>query len=103
MGRGGSAAYGGHLRVAQSPCPSLEGPRPMKIIVGGVLSLCPFSPGFVWDWLQYAVGFRQLGHDVYYVVEVDPQWCVDSQGQRCPFESSRNRELFRASMERFGM
>jgi hypothetical protein len=75
----------------------------MRIIVGGVISLSPFSPGIVWDWLQYAVGLQRLGHDVYYVEEVEPRWCVDAAGQPCPFEASVNRELFRTTMERFGL
>jgi hypothetical protein len=75
----------------------------MRIIVAGVVSLTPFSPGFVWDWAHIAVGFRRLGHEVYYVEEVEPKWCVDAEGRRCPFEESVNRQLFRSSMERFGL
>ncbi|HKB00607.1 MAG TPA: hypothetical protein VKD90_00245 [Gemmataceae bacterium] len=75
----------------------------MKIIVGGVISLTPFSPGFVWDWLHIAVGLERLGHEVYYVEEVEPKWCVDARGAPCLFENSVNRELFRTSMERFGL
>jgi hypothetical protein len=75
----------------------------MRIIVAGVVSLSPFSPGFVWDWAHIAVGLQRLGHEVYYVEEVEPKWCVDAQGRRCPFEESSNRTLFRTSMERFGL
>jgi hypothetical protein len=74
----------------------------MKIIIGGVVSLRPFAPGFAWDWLQLADGLRRLGHDVYYVEEVEPQWCVDENGQPCAFEQSTNRELFGTCMRRFG-
>ena len=75
----------------------------MRIVIGAVISLPPYSPGIAWDWLQYAVGFQQLGHEVYYIEEVKPEWCVDSQGNRCDFEHSINRDLFRASMERVGL
>jgi len=74
----------------------------MKIIVGGVVSLPPFSAGIAWDWIQYSVGLRELGHDVYFVEEVMPEWCFDNDGQSCDFLKSANRELFRAIMERFG-
>jgi hypothetical protein len=75
----------------------------MRIIVAGVVSLSPFAPGFVWDWAHIAVGFQRLGHDVYFVEEVEPKWCVDAEGRQCPFEKSGNRALFRTSMERFGL
>jgi hypothetical protein len=73
----------------------------MRIIVGGVVSLSPFAPGTAWHHLHYADGFRRLGHDVYYVEQVQPGWCTDAEGRACPFGRSANRELFRAVMERF--
>lgn len=74
----------------------------MRIIVGGVLSLSPFGPGTAWHHIHYADGFRRLGHDVYYVEQVEPHWCTDADGRTCPFEHSANRGLFRSVMERFG-
>ncbi|MBI2953242.1 MAG: glycosyltransferase family 1 protein [Chloroflexi bacterium] len=75
----------------------------MKIILGAVISLTPFSPGMAWNWIHHALGFRKLGHDVYYVEEVKPGWCVDAQGRQCDFEHSVNRELFQTIMKRFGL
>jgi len=63
----------------------------------------PYAPGIACDWPQIAVGFQRLGHEVYYVEEVEPNWCVDSEGRQCPFERSINRELFQATMEWFGL
>jgi hypothetical protein len=74
----------------------------MRILVGGVVSLSPFSPGTAWHHLHYADGFRRLGHDVYYVEHVQPSWCTDAEGRPCPFGRSANRELFRAVVEHFG-
>lgn len=74
----------------------------MRIVVGAVLSLPPYCPGMIWNRMQYAVGFRQLGHDVYYVEEVAPQWCVDASGQPCALEDSVNRRWFEAVMRQFG-
>ena len=74
----------------------------MRIIVAGVISLTPYAPGFAWNWLQLAVGLRKLGHDVYYVEDVEPSWCVDAAGKPCPLERSVNRHLFRSTMEHFG-
>ena len=74
----------------------------MKIILGGAISQLPFSPGIAWDWMHYAVGLQRLGHEVYYVEEVRPEWCMDTQGRRCEFERSANRAFFAATMRRFG-
>jgi hypothetical protein len=75
----------------------------MRVIVGAVLSLPPYTPGMIWNRMQYAVGFERLGHDVYYLEEVDPSWCVDASGAPCCLEESVNRQWFQATMERFGL
>jgi hypothetical protein len=75
----------------------------VNIIVGAVISLPPFSPGFAWHWLQYALGLQKLGHEVYYLEEVEAEWCVNKTGRRCRFEHCINRELFQAAMEQFGL
>src|SRR5213593_3399766 len=75
----------------------------MKIIIGGVISLPPYSPGTAWHWLQYALGFQKLGHEVFFIEEVRPEWCVDAHGHPCSFRDSVNRDLFRATVEPFGL
>jgi hypothetical protein len=75
----------------------------MKIMVGAVLSVPPFSAGMAWNWMHTVLGLRKLGHRVCYVEEVKPSWCVDAQGRRCGYEQSVNREWFRATMARFGL
>ena len=75
----------------------------MRIIIGAVISLTPYSPGIAWDWMQIAAGLRMLGHEVHYIEEVRPDWCVDARGERCTLEHSINRELFRATMDRFDL
>jgi hypothetical protein len=73
----------------------------MKIIVGGVISLQPFSAGNAWDRLHYAIGLQQLGHEVLFLEEIEPEWCVDREGRRVPLEQSVNRKVFRELMRRF--
>jgi hypothetical protein len=73
----------------------------MRILIGSVISIPPYSPGMAWNWMHHAVGLRELGHDVHYVEEVEPRWCLDSHGNPSPFEHSANRELFKSTMERF--
>ncbi len=75
----------------------------MRILVGGVISIPPYSPGMAWNWMQHAVGFHRLGHDVHYVEEVRPEWCVDAEGHRTAYVESRNRQLFRTTMARFDL
>jgi hypothetical protein len=75
----------------------------LKIVVGSVFSLQPFAPGIAWDWLHLVLGLQELGHDVYFVEEVEPAWCRDSQGRRCPWTDSANRADFIVAMRDFGL
>ena len=38
----------------------------MRIIVGGYIGLYP-TGGATWDYIQYPLGLKMLGHDVYYI------------------------------------
>ena len=38
----------------------------MRIVVTGLVGQYPFG-GVIWDYVQYILGFRALGHDVYYL------------------------------------
>jgi hypothetical protein len=40
--------------------------RPLRIIVSGFLGLLP-AGGVAWDYVQYPLGFKALGHDVFYI------------------------------------
>lgn len=39
--------------------------RKLRIIVTGMVAQFPLG-GIAWDYLQYVIGFKKLGHDVYY-------------------------------------
>ena len=43
-------------------------PAPKKIVLLGMASKIPVA-GVVWQTLHYLIGFRMLGHDIYYVEE----------------------------------
>lgn len=47
-------------------------PSRLRIIVTGLITQYPLG-GVTWDYLQYVLGFAQLGHDVYYVEDTG-QW-----------------------------
>ncbi|MDQ3073043.1 MAG: hypothetical protein M3Q97_07265 [Bacteroidota bacterium] len=38
----------------------------LKIVVGGYIGLYP-TGGATWDYIQYPLGLKMLGHDVYYI------------------------------------
>jgi hypothetical protein len=75
----------------------------MIVIVGAVISLPPFSPGMAWNWLQFVLGLQRLGHTVYFVEEIEPEWCVDRRGRESAYATSLNRALFQTTMSRFGL
>jgi hypothetical protein len=45
----------------------------MRIIVSGLIAQHPELGGMTWHYLQYLLGFRALGHDVYYL-EDSGEW-----------------------------
>ncbi|MGH7265963.1 MAG: glycosyltransferase family 1 protein [Candidatus Rokuibacteriota bacterium] len=47
----------------------------LRIAVTGLAATYPFG-GVFWDYLQYPLGFRRLGHDVLYVEDTG-KWCYD--------------------------
>ena len=60
----------------------------LRIVVTGLAATYPFG-GVFWDYLQYVVGLRRLGHDVLYV-EDSGRWCYDPEQQTFVEESERN-------------
>jgi len=48
----------------------------MRIIVSGLIGQYPNVGGTVWDYLQYAIGFRDLGHEVWYLEDTG-SWCYN--------------------------
>jgi len=47
----------------------------LRIVVSGLAATYPFG-GVFWDYAQYLVGLRQLGHDVLYIEDTG-RWCYD--------------------------
>jgi hypothetical protein len=64
----------------------------LRIVVTGLAATYPFG-GVFWDYLQYVVGFRRLGHEVLYV-EDSGRWCYDPDQQTFVEESERNAAYF---------
>lgn len=47
----------------------------MRVLVSGLIGQYAFG-GVTWDYIQYALGFRALGHDVWYL-EDSATWAYD--------------------------
>jgi hypothetical protein len=73
----------------------------LKIIVTGLVGQYPLG-GVSWDYIQYAVGLKLLGHDVYYIEDTGQHPFNPLEGgisRGCDF----NVRYLQAVMARFGM
>jgi hypothetical protein len=73
------------------------------VVVAGSLAQRPGYGGLTWVFLQYPLGFRRLGWDVLFVDRLEPEMCVDQNGNPATFESSYNLRYTAEVMERFGL
>lgn len=77
-------------------------PRKAVICVG--IAAYPISgAGIAWFYLQWILGFRELGWDVWIVEELRSGKCVDANWKPCAFESSANRRHWESVLRRFGL
>lgn len=51
----------------------------LRIIVTGLIAQHPTLGGVTWDYLQYVIGLKRLGHDVYYF-EDSGEWTYNTDG-----------------------
>lgn len=73
------------------------------IIVAGSLAQKPGHGGHTWVFLQYLLGFRRLGWDVLFLDRLEPEMCLDREGNPCPVERSHNLAYLREVMSAFGL
>lgn len=73
----------------------------MRIICTGLVGQYPFG-GVAWDYLQYVLGFRDLGHDVWYLEDTGA-WAYDPVAQQPSDDCSNNVAYLRRIMEDFGL
>jgi hypothetical protein len=72
------------------------------VAVGGALAQKARQGGLSWVFLQYLLGFRDLGYDVLFLDRLEPDMCIDANGARCGLEDSINLRYLEAVMERVG-
>ncbi len=73
----------------------------MRIVVTGLLGQFAFG-GVTWDYLQYLLGFRALGHDVWYL-EDSGAWPYDPVRQTYGEDSTHNTAYLGSIMAEFGL
>ncbi len=66
--------------------------RPLRIVTTGLAVTYPFG-GVFWDYLQYAQGLQQLGHEVLYLEDTG-KWCYDPVSATFVEDGSRNATTF---------
>jgi len=72
----------------------------LTILVSGMIAGVPWQGGAAWAVLQYLLGFRRLGHDVYVVEELRAS-AVQPAGSA--LAGSTNATYFRGVMEQHGL
>jgi hypothetical protein len=74
--------------------------RPLRIIFSGMIAADPNQGGATWAVLQYLLGLRRLGHDVWFVEPVPrDKW----QPAEAAPEQSVNARYFHEVMSEFGL
>jgi hypothetical protein len=73
----------------------------MRIIVTGLVGQYAFG-GVAWDYLQFVEGFRQLGHDVFYLEDTE-MWPYDPIKNTISEDCSYNVNYLRGVMEKLGL
>jgi hypothetical protein len=75
-----------------------------RIMISGAIARHPVNgAGNTWAFLQYVLGFRKLGFQVYYVEQVSAEGCFDDECKPAEFCSSTNVRYFRRVMNDFSL
>ena len=74
--------------------------RPLTILFSGMIAGDPRQGGATWAVLQYVLGLRRLGHNVYFVEPIDRRK-VRPEG--ATLQNSANADYFREVVQRFGL
>jgi hypothetical protein len=78
----------------------MPGKNSLTILLSGMVAANPDQGGATWAVLQYLLGFRRLGHRVYFVESIpDPSFSP----REVPADQTRNASYFRRVMEDFGL
>lgn len=73
----------------------------LRIIVGGYIGLYP-TGGATWDYIQYPLGLKMLGHDVYYIEDTMQYPVFQSDGAAWD-DATGCVNYLKEMMEKFGL
>src|SRR5580692_11773048 len=77
---------------------------PRRIIIGvGIASYPLNAAGNTWSFLQWVLGFREAGWDVWMVEDLPLTKCIDANKQKCAPEQSANLAHWNAIVSEFGL
>src|ERR1700722_2676879 len=77
---------------------------PRRAVIGvGIASYPLHAAGNTWAFLQWVLGFRAAGWDVWMVEEVHAAKCVDAQGKPCVPEISATLAHWNSVVAEFGL
>jgi len=77
---------------------------PRRVVIGvGIASYPLHAAGNTWAFLQWVLGFRQAGWDVWMVEDVHRAKCIDAGGQKCEPALSANLAHWNAILSEFGL
>lgn len=71
------------------------------VLVSGVIANKYLNGGAVWTRLNWILGLKKLGFQVYFVEQIGRESCVDSTGAVVPFEASENLRYFASVVDQF--
>jgi hypothetical protein len=76
---------------------------PRRVVIGvGIASYPLHAAGNTWAFLQWALGFRQAGWDVWIVEDVPSSECIDPHGRKCEPAVSANLAHWHSIVAEFG-
>ena len=75
-----------------------------RVMISGAIGSHPISgAGNSWAFLQYVLGFRNLGFETYYVEQLNAEDCIDDSWNQTGFLLSANARYFRTIIDRFDL
>ncbi len=83
---------------------AVRGPLAKRVLFSGSIAGHPLGyGGNTWAFVQWLLGFRRLGFDVFYVEERRAGESMDERLKPVPFMESANAHYFRQVIERFDL
>jgi hypothetical protein len=73
------------------------------VVVSGVIANKPFNGGEAWVRLNWILGLKKLGFQVYFVEQINHNTCIDEAGAVTIFENCTNLAYFTEIIEQFRM